>query len=89
MALGAPRSRVLGLVVREGMTVGVAGIGLGLIGALALSRAVASLVYGVPVHDPWTFTAVAATLIAVALAACAIPAQKASRVDPLVALRDE
>ncbi len=71
------------------MTVGVAGIGLGLIGALALGQTVASLVYGVPVRDPWTFGAVAGMLITVALAACAIPAQKASRVDPLVALRDE
>jgi putative ABC transport system permease protein len=89
MALGAQRSRVLGLIVREGMTVGVAGIGLGLVGALALGQTIASLVYDVPVRDPWTFGAVAGMLIAVALAACAIPAQKASRVDPLVALRDE
>ena len=87
MALGAPRGRVLGLIVREGMVVELAGIGIGLAGALALSRALASLVFGVPVRDPATFAAVAAALTMVALAACIIPARTASRVDPMVALR--
>src|SRR5262249_55721820 len=89
MALGAPRGRVLGLVVREGMTCGFAGSGGALLGPLALARARASLVSGVPVRDPITMTAVSAMLIVVALAACAIPARKASRVDPLIALRDD
>jgi putative ABC transport system permease protein len=87
MALGAPRGRVLGQIVREGMVVGLAGIGIGLAGALALSRVLASLVFGVEVRDPLTFTAVAAVLAVVALAACIIPARNASHVDPMVALR--
>jgi putative ABC transport system permease protein len=87
MALGAPRGGVLRLIVREGMAVGLAGIGIGLAGALALSRALASVVFGVPVRDPATFAVVAAALTLVALAACIIPARNASRVDPMVALR--
>jgi putative ABC transport system permease protein len=89
MALGAPRARVLRLVIGEGMKVGVAGIGAGLAAAFALSRALASLVFGVPVHDPATFAAVALALAGVALAACAVPARRAARVDPKVELRDE
>jgi len=87
MALGAPRAQVLRLIVREGMMVGAIGIAAGLAGALVLSRVLASLVFDVPVRDPLTYLAVAATLAIVALAACAIPARKASRVDPMVALR--
>jgi ABC-type antimicrobial peptide transport system permease subunit len=87
MALGAPRVQVLRLIMREGMTVGAIGIGAGLAGALALSRVLASLVFDVPVRDPLTYVAVAAALALVALAACVIPARKASRVDPMVALR--
>jgi putative ABC transport system permease protein len=87
MALGSPRAQVLRLIVREGMTVGAMGIGAGLAGALALSRVLASLVFDVPVRDPLTYLAVAAALTLVALAACVIPARKASRVDPMVALR--
>jgi putative ABC transport system permease protein len=87
MALGAPRGRVLGLIVREGMVVGAIGIGVGIAGALALSRALASLVFDVRVRDPLTYVVVAAVLTLVALLACVIPARKASRVDPMVALR--
>ena len=87
MALGAPRRRVLGQIVREGMVVGLAGIGIGLAGALALTRALASLVFGVEVRDPITFGAVAGVLAIVAFAACIFPARNASRVDPMVALR--
>jgi putative ABC transport system permease protein len=89
MALGAPRQQVLRLVMREGMTVGAIGIGAGIVGALALSRVLASLVFDVQVRDPLTYIAVAAALALVALAACVIPARKASRVDPMVALRAE
>jgi len=89
MALGAPRLAVLGLIVGEGMTVGLMGIGAGLLAAFALSRALASLVFAVPVHDPATFAASAIVLTLVALAACTAPARRASRVDPMVALRDE
>ena len=69
------------------MIVGVLGIGAGLVGALALSRVLASLVFDVPVHDPLTYVVVAITLGVVAFAACVIPARKASQVDPMVALR--
>ncbi|HYM26386.1 MAG TPA: ABC transporter permease, partial [Vicinamibacterales bacterium] len=89
IALGAQRTRVLRQIVGEGMAVGAAGIGIGLAGALALSRAVSSIVYGVQPGDPWTFAAVAVVLGTVALAACAVPARRASLVDPMVALRDE
>jgi putative ABC transport system permease protein len=89
MALGAQPADVLRLVVEEGMRVAVIGVAAGLAAAVVLSRAVASLLYGVSVRDPLTFTSVAAVLAAVALAACAIPARRASRVDPMVALRYE
>jgi putative ABC transport system permease protein len=89
MALGAPRARVLRLVVGEGMSVAACGIAAGLIGAAALGRTLSTLVFDVRVHDPATYAAVAAVLAAVALAACSIPARRASLVDPLVALREE
>ena len=88
-ALTEREAQVLRLIVREGMMVGVIGIGAGLAGALALSRVLASLVFDVQVRDPLTYIAVAAALALVALAACVIPARKASRVDPMVALRAE
>jgi putative ABC transport system permease protein len=89
MALGATPRDALRLIIREGMAVVVIGIGAGLLGGLALGRAVSSLVFGVPVRDPAVFIGVAATLATVALVACAIPALRASRVDPIVALRYE
>ncbi len=89
MALGATRTSVLQLIVGQGMTVVLIGVGVGLLGGLALGRAVSSLVFGVAVHDPVTFSVVAVVLITVALAACIIPARRASRVDPMVALRGE
>ena len=89
MALGATPRGMLRLIVGEGMRVACIGIGAGLLGGLALGRALSSLVFGVPVRDPATFLGVALTLAVVALAACAIPALRASRVDPMVALRYE
>ena len=89
MALGAQPRGVLRLIVGEGMRVVAAGIGIGLLGGLALGRAVSSLVFGVTVRDPVTLAAVAIVLAGVGLAACAIPARRASQVDPMVALRDE
>jgi ABC-type antimicrobial peptide transport system permease subunit len=71
------------------MKVVLLGVGIGLLGGLALGRAVSSLVFGVPVRDPATFSLVAVVLTAVALAACIIPARRAARVDPMVALREE
>jgi putative ABC transport system permease protein len=89
MALGATRRNVLGLIVTEGMTVALLGVGVGIVGALALGRVLASLVFGVRVYDPATFTIAAITLTVVALAASVVPALRASRVDPMVALRHE
>jgi putative ABC transport system permease protein len=71
------------------MIVVLIGISIGTLGVLALGRTVSSLVYGITVHDPATFVAVAMVLFTVALAACVIPARRAARVDPMVALRDE
>jgi predicted permease len=89
MALGASRTRVLSLVVARGMTFAAAGIVCGLIAALVLVRLLAGFVYGVTPHDPVTFASVALLLAAIAAAACAIPGLRATRVEPLEALKAE
>jgi len=89
MALGAQRSEVLRLVVGEGMGVTLVGVGLGLVGAYAVTRLMTSLLFGVSVTDPATFAAIALLLAAVALGACYLPARRATKVDPLLALRHE
>jgi len=89
MALGADRGGVLRLVVREGMTVGCAGIAIGILAAAAISKTLSALVYGVSIWDPATYAGVSVMLGAVALLSCVVPAVRASRVDPMVALRLE
>ena len=87
MALGAKPGNVLSLVVRRGMTLAVVGVVVGLAGAYALSRLIASQLYGVGATDPVTFAIVALLLTGVALAATLVPAIRATRVDPVVAMR--
>jgi len=89
MALGANRADVLRLVVRQGMTMAVIGLALGLIGAFLVSRVLIGMLYGVSPTDPLTFTGVSVVLLGVALLACLVPARRATRVDPIVALRAE
>jgi putative ABC transport system permease protein len=89
VALGARRKDVLMLVVRQGLLLALTGSASGIVGALLLSRVIASQLYGVSPTDPLTFVAVSILLTAVALAACYIPARRAMRVDPMVALRYE
>ncbi len=89
MALGAQRREVVSMVVREGMAMALAGMAAGLAGAWSLTHLMASLLYDVKATDPATFAAVSVALAATAMLACWIPALKAARVDPVVALRYE
>jgi putative ABC transport system permease protein len=87
VALAARPGQVMSQVVREGMTLTVVGVGLGLAGAFAITRLISAYLFGVGVTDPLTFTAVAVLLMTVALIASYIPSRRVVRVDPLVALR--
>ena len=89
MALGAQGRDVLRLALRQGLTLALIGLTLGFAGALAVTQLMKSVLYGVSATDPATFTVIALLLAAVALAACFIPAWRATRVDPLVALRHD
>ncbi|HXU38902.1 MAG TPA: ABC transporter permease [Blastocatellia bacterium] len=89
MALGAQQRDVLALVVRQGMLMAVIGVGIGLIGAFAATQVMASLLFGVGTHDPLTFAGISLLLGTVALIASFIPARRATRVDPMIALRYE
>jgi predicted permease len=89
IALGASRMDVLRMVLNRGLVLTLAGVGAGVVGALALARLMQSLLYEIPPRDPLTYTVVCVTLAAVALLASYIPALRATRVDPMVALRYE
>ena len=89
MAMGATSGDVLRLVLGEGMRITLVGVGIGLLAALGLTRLITKMIYGVGATDPITFIGVAILLTAVALLACYIPARRAMRVDPIIALRYE
>ena len=89
MALGGHPRDVLRLILGEGLKLVLAGVVLGLLAALAMTRLLSTLIYGVSATDPFIFLSVVALLVAVALAACFVPARRAMRVDPIVALRYE
>ena len=89
LAVGADRSQVVGLVLKQGMTLAGAGIVVGVIAALLLTRLMQSLLYQVGPGDPWTFVTVSVALVGVSLLAAALPAFRATRVSPLIALRTE
>jgi putative ABC transport system permease protein len=89
MALGARRQDVLRLVLRRGAVLALLGLGIGLAAALGLTRVLQGLLYGVSATDPPTYAALALGLAAVVLLACYLPARRAARVDPVVALHHE
>jgi putative ABC transport system permease protein len=89
IALGARGTQLVAMVVRQGMTPVVAGLGAGVVCSLAVSRLIASQLYGVAPNDPLSIAGVVVLLLAVALGACWIPARRATRIDPLTALRFE
>jgi len=89
MSLGADRMRVLRMILRQGLVLVGAGLAFGVVGALALSRVLGSLLYGVGPHDPFVLGTVAAVLLVTGVLACAVPALRASRVAPVEALRHD
>jgi ABC-type antimicrobial peptide transport system permease subunit len=89
MAIGAQPREVLGLVLASGLRLVAIGVAIGLAGAFALTRVLQTLLFGVTAHDPLTFAGNAALLVAVATAACLLPALRATRVNPIIALRAE
>jgi ABC-type antimicrobial peptide transport system permease subunit len=88
-ALGATRSSILGLIVRQGMSLTLIGVMIGLVGATAATRGIMTLLFGVSRLDPITYVAVVVLLAGVAMIACSLPAWRAARVDPAITLRSE
>jgi ABC-type antimicrobial peptide transport system permease subunit len=88
-ALGAPRASILALVARQGMTLAIAGSSIGLGGAVAASRSISALLFGVSPLDPLTYVGVIALMLGVAAVASWVPAWRAARVDPAITLRAE
>jgi putative ABC transport system permease protein len=89
LALGAGSARVFRLILSQGLKLVLIGVGLGMIGAFAVTRVIRSLLFGVDANDPLTFVFVSMLLTLVALIACIVPARRATKVDPLIALRSE
>jgi putative ABC transport system permease protein len=89
VALGASRPSVLRMVMRQGMTITLIGVGIGLVGAFGLTRLISAQLFAVKATDPATFVTVTVVLVAVAVAATLVPALRATRVDPITALREE
>ena len=89
LALGAQRGKIMAMVLRQGLGLAMAGAALGLVGSVIVSHLMAGLLYGVRPTDLLTFAGVAVLLIGIALLACYLPARRAMRVDPMVALRYE
>jgi ABC-type antimicrobial peptide transport system permease subunit len=89
MALGAKTQDIIGLVLARGAQVIGAGIMTGLVAAMGLSRLMARMLYGVTANDPTTFVTVPLVLMAVAIAACYLPARRATKIDPIITLRYE
>ncbi len=89
MAYGAQTGDVLRMVVWSGLKLTLFGVAVGVAGSFALTRVISNMLYGVKSHDPLTYAGVSLVLMLVALAACAVPARRAAKVDPMVALRHE
>jgi putative ABC transport system permease protein len=87
MAVGAARGQIVRMILRWGLTVAASGIAIGLVAAVALSPVLKALLFGVTSRDPVTYVVVGATLATVALLACYVPAARATKIDPLIALR--
>jgi putative ABC transport system permease protein len=89
LALGAQATNVLKLILGQGLKLAIVGVALGLLAAIAFTRLLKGLLFGISASDPLTFALIAVLLVGVALLACWIPARRATKVDPLEALRSE